>query len=199
MACDLLLVRALKSGSAFWAIQKTKIERKNLMTKILQLIVLTLVLAGAAFAQFLPAGTGRGAFSFSGSETTGDSFGMAAGSFGNTFALNGANDDYSSVLLTTAFTFDGPEDPVNGNSIVGGTWNAAIYRKGVYIGSIYGDVTTGNVMWTSSENKNIYAEFSVTGGNGDFAGFSSDSLPVYEGDTDVNNGDTRAVLKEFRF
>jgi hypothetical protein len=171
------------------------------MKNIIQLVVLTLILAGAAFAQIEePIEPITQGITFSGSETTGSRFNTKMDvPAGNTFALNGYNHQYSSILLTLSLDFDGPEDQANGNAIVGGTWNMAVYSKGGYVGSIFGDVTGGTVTWSGSGKKNTSAAFTVNGGTGDFDGYSNRIFPFYESETDLTNGNTDGFVTDLDF
>lgn len=182
------------------------------MKKIIQLVVLTLTLAGAAFAQFEPAEPIKDMISVSGNETSGGRFMSQINQvMGNSFVLNGYSREYSSMLLTISVDYDGPADYASGNTIVSGSWNLAIYSDGNYLGSIYGEVTNGFIKWSgvvaarnrslegTAEAKNTTANLKVIGGTGDFERYVSQGDVVYDGDTELSTGDTKSILRGIEF
>jgi hypothetical protein len=165
------------------------------MKRLIQLVVLTLALAGGAFAQFdEPIDPTLDTIRFSGNQTSEGRYVTAlVQTLSNNFVLNGSTSQYSSTLLTISFDYSGPEDQQNGNVVVGGTWNMALYSKGDYVGSIFGNVVSGNIVW-SGNSKNTTAILEATGGTGNFEGFKSRPDVSYEGNTDVDTSETRAGI-----
>lgn len=170
------------------------LSKRKIMKRIIQLVVLTLALAGGAFAQLEPIDPTLDTIRFSGSQTSDGRFVTELSqTLSNNFVLNGTTPQYSSTLLTISFDYNGPEDQQNGNVVVGGTWNMAVYSKGNYVGSIFGNVVSGNITW-SENSRNTSAYLEATGGTGQFEGFTSHADVFYEGDTNIDNGDTNAAV-----
>jgi hypothetical protein len=181
------------------------------MKNILQLIVLTLVLAAGVFAQ-LEQAEPMVFLNLNGSETSPGKFNEPMGqTTDNSFILDGTSGEYSSTLLTISFNYGGAADHENGNAIVGGTWSLALYTvEGGYRGSIFGDVQHGQITWAvgqestkpfgSAGSRNTAAWLVVTGTTGDF-----DPRPIagnevyFEATTDTSDAATIAVLKGLRF
>lgn len=171
------------------------------MKRLIQLVVLTLALAGGAFAQYDPIEPTLDTITirFSGSQTSeGKYVRELVQTVNNDFVLNGSTLEYSSTLLTISFDYNGPEDQQNGNVVVGGTWNMAVYSKGDYVGSIFGNVLSGNIVW-SETSRNTSAYLQATGGTGDFAGIRVQNDVSYNGNTDLGTGDTNAFIEHLKF
>lgn len=169
------------------------------MKRSIQLIVLTLALACGAFAQVEPIEPTLDTIRFSGSQTSdGKYVRELVQTLSNNFVLTGSTPEYSSTLLTISFDYNGPEDQQNGNVVIGGTWNMAVYSRGNYVGSIFGNVVSGNIVWSES-SKNTSAFLEATGGTGNFEGFTSHSDVFYEGDTDLDNTETNASIFNLNF
>ena len=182
------------------------------MKKIIQLIALTLTLAGAAFAQLQQIDTNPSeVITYTGNQTSDGKF--VAGlnqTMANSFVMNGYNRSYSSLLLTVSFDYAGEPDFESGNQVVGGTWNMGIYSNGTYVGSIFGDVLSGQVVWSVDQGRN--AKFfssggskvtegylKVNGGTGDFEGFTARYDAYIKAETNLETGVTETTLKDFVF
>jgi len=182
------------------------------MKKIIQLVALTLTLAGAAFAQLLPVDTiPTEVISYTGNQTGDGKFISELNqTTANSFVLNGYNSSYSSLLLTVSFDYAGEPNFESGNHVVGGTWNMGVYSNGTYIGSIFGEVLNGQVMWSvnrgrsaksfsSGGSKTTEAYLRVNGGTGDFEGFTARYDPYIKVETDMDTGVADTTLKDFVF
>jgi hypothetical protein len=174
------------------------------MKNIIKILVLTLTLAGAAFAQFETIEpVDVEAISFSGNQTNEGRFVDPLNQvMGNSFVLNGYNRSYTSLLLTVSFDSDGPADYQNGNVIVGGSWNLAVYSNGTYLGSIYGEVTKGTLKYmqtASGQSKNTSATLRVDGGTGDFERIEMRTEGRIDADTNLETGETISYMRDFVF
>jgi hypothetical protein len=182
------------------------------MKKIVQLVALTLTLAGAVIAQFEPIDTNLpDIITYTGNQTSDGKFvaGMNQ-TMANSFVMNGYNRTYSSLLLTVSFDYSGEADFENGNSIVGGTWNMAVYANGSYVGSIFGDVVNGQISWSVLQGrgakaltvegaKTTEAYLKVNGGTGEFEGFTARYDAYLRSETNLTTGETDSTLKDFAF
>lgn len=103
---------------------------------------------------------------------------------GNTFALNGADENISYHLTMSMDYSAANPDMVIGNRIVSGTWTVTVYKNDVYFGVMFGNISGGGIIWATNQNSNQYAEvpingdryteaqFTITGGLDGYAGQS---------------------------
>lgn len=88
---------------------------------------------------------------------------------GNTFVLSGG-DESVSVHLTISMNYtSATPDLVMGNKIVGGTWTLIVYKNDVYFGTLYGDVSGGEISWKTDGRDNFISrqtdvKFAIAGG-----------------------------------
>jgi hypothetical protein len=112
--------------------------------------------------------------------------------------------------MTISFDYDGTADFDNGNVVSGGKWNMAVYSDGVYVGSIYGEVSNGFVSWSVSQGRSAKsftvggtrtttAYLTIDGGTGEFEGVTARYDAHIRVDTDLSTGVTDTVVKDFVF
>lgn len=177
------------------------------MKNIIKIVALTLVLAGGVFAQIMPIDTTEEQFvAFSGNQTSDGKFVEAIDqTMGNSFVFNGYNRDHSSLLMTIGLDHNSQADFENGNVIVGGSWNLAVYTNGTYVGSIFGDVLDGRIKYLSGgkgrsvASKTAHATLRVNGGTGAYEGFSNSSFVRFDADIDLATGETRSTIVDLQF
>jgi len=176
------------------------------MKSVIQLVILILALAGGAFAQFEPGEpTSSEIYSFSGVQSSPGKYVLPLQQVtGNSFVLNGSSRSYSSLLLTISFDYAGEADPVNGNNIVGGSWNLSVYANGDYVGSVFGEVREGRISWYGPSGgkqrffgatRGTSAVLAVTGGTGNFEGQPLREDIYYKSSTNLDNEATETTVE----
>lgn len=147
------------------------------MKKLVYLTVLVFALAGSAFAQsaFDSNATDfiKSAINVGGVEITKGTYDNAENKFwSNTFALHGDNQEFSyhstismDYIYTKSATF---------SEISGGHWSLGVFKEGIYIGMVYGDIAGGFITWDVDKSGVPVSRFTtvkvrVLGGTGDFA------------------------------
>lgn len=81
--------------------------------------------------------------------------------------------------FTAVFDSAGPNpDPNGGNQIVRGSWTFVVYQKGVYQGTLYGEITTGYMEWKGTDTGMLFgsvrAELTIKGGTKGMSDVGSD-------------------------
>lgn len=92
--------------------------------------------------------------------------------YGNTFVLNSFGKAETRHLTVSLNYFNSLPNGGNGFAILGGTWSLVVIRDGQYVGTIYGDVKDGSIVFPQNENepsaKITTATLRITGGLGSF-------------------------------
>lgn len=92
---------------------------------------------------------------------------------GNTFVLT-SDDQTNAASITASFDLV-PADEPDAFKVVGGHWTVMVHEGGVYVGSIYGDVSDGRVRDIVDDStgiklqRTISATFRIVGGIGRYA------------------------------
>jgi hypothetical protein len=152
------------------------------MKKIAYTIALMLVLVGSAFAQRVQTNlTAQSDPGFAAEPSFSESLtGMEITSgfadlednvlWGNTLTMRGDTSD-----LTASINRDGVTPNIQyGNKVLGGTWTLTVYRGGEFRGMLFGEFTSGSILWKTNRAGNIIsediaAELLIKGGTGIYA------------------------------
>jgi hypothetical protein len=144
------------------------------MKLIFSTILLTTIFAFAAMAQRIDITPGTLAgreLPVSGTQTAP---GLSDGSTfrGNAFMFTSADERNNYAL---SVSIDYVENPFEANSFdaTGGSWTLTVFRGGVMIGTVYGDVVGGGINERLDENsalleRNVDVQFQAQGGTGEF-------------------------------
>lgn len=134
------------------------------MNRILMLLTLALILAGAAVGQspamkvrspgdrsdpiIVMFGPGVSLLGVQNNPGTYDFLNDKC--WGNTFVLNGSGEWFTSHLTVTMDYISGQPNPESGNMISYGTWSMTIYKEGAYFGTVFGEVASGDISWRTN-------------------------------------------------
>jgi len=103
----------------------------------------------------------------------------------NTYVLNGGLDQFTTHLtISLDYSID-PMDPSR-CVIAGGKWSMVVYDTNVYMGVIYGEISTGEIIYSVSEvptiakasaaSREMTAEFRIMGGTDEFADLTPEAM-----------------------
>lgn len=97
----------------------------------------------------------------------------------NSFVLNGTLDEFGPHLTVSMdYTVD-PMDP-NVFHIANGKWAFVLYDSGVYTGTLYGDISSGDITLPSGpgSTREITAQFNCLGGTDEFSDIQPGDLTL---------------------
>lgn len=103
---------------------------------------------------------------------------------GNRFVLTSGG-KANTTSLTVSFDA-APIDHRNSSKVVGGNWTLIIHKRGVYVGSIFGDIPEGRIddqidsLKGTSLQRAIHAPFRVKGGLGAYEKMLEEQTPSFE-------------------
>jgi hypothetical protein len=173
------------------------------MTKIAMMMVLAIsLMANAATAQTKIGNKIGNDFSaaviYTGLETSAGTLDPMSGfRYGNAFVLSGT-DEYDSRYLTVSINSG---DLGYGIGITGGMWSLVVIRDGVYLGTIYGEVMSGEIENITDKTGEIIGkrtrlELQAKGGTGNLD--TDETLNLHGGfdmKTDLSSKETNAIAK----
>ncbi len=169
------------------------------MTKIAMMMVLAIgLMASAATAQNKDGGGVSAAVVYTGLETSAGTLDPISGfSYGNTFVLSSTG-EYDSRHLTVSIN---SQEMFQGVGVTGGAWSLTVFRDGVYLGTIYGEVMSGDIEnITDKEDKVIGKRTRIilraTGGTGNLD--NDETLKLhgsFDMRTDSLSKETTAIAK----
>jgi hypothetical protein len=146
------------------------------MKKLIYLLSLIFVLTGSVLAQ-----TSDPVISYSGVQTTEGVLDKSNDKrWGNTFVVFATDEDrkLSSRQLTISLDYVGGDPNFeSGNDVVSGTWSLNIYIHGQHVGTIFGEVLGGKILWNVGggimqpdkiSSQQAIVELRVTGGLGKY-------------------------------
>ena len=154
------------------------------MKKLIYLLALTILLVGSIAAQsgqIQPMSSSElSNFELAGVQTAAGDYDKAQNAYlGNTFALNGANEKFS-TNLTISMDYTAPGLPAYSpdqmalsgpvmSEITRGTWSLTVYQDGAYYGTLYGDIRGGGISWQTGKSDIVVSRVSevklrITGG-----------------------------------
>lgn len=93
--------------------------------------------------------------------------------YGNTLVLNHFNEN-ETRCLTVSIDYSTPQFVPDSFIVMGGSWSLVVIRDGVYQGTIYGKVLSGNVLISSNKDGDPVQltdiNLQTSGGMGEFEG-----------------------------
>lgn len=115
--------------------------------------------------------------------------------YGNTFVL-ASTGEWDSRYLTVSINY---RNMFQGIGITGGAWSLAVFSEGSYLGTVYGDVISGDVLFVNTGNgkavtKQTRMSVQSTGGTGIFTGRKNQNINgSFDMATDLRTSNTEGV------
>ena len=145
---------------------------KTLTSVVAILILAAGVLTSVAMSQdkggvgFAPAGYYTGVESSAGTLEP-----ISGVTFGNTVVLNSFG-EWETYCLSVSLDYSTTQFVPNSFIATGGTWSLVVFREGVYFGTIYGTISSGNILVAENVNGDpiqlTQLQLRGTGGLGSF-------------------------------
>jgi hypothetical protein len=168
------------------------------------IFLLTAAMAVTAMAQLsdeIPTGLNNSEIELMGMQTNGGTVNGSQPNMveGNTFILSGADDQQDYALSVSLDYVQNEEQPTQ-FTVAGGSWTLSVFRDGSLVGTIYGDVTSGDISDAVNEEaqpvqRTVKAQIRILGGTNNYKGVQAEdeSSASLVSVTDVDGAQTKAT------
>lgn len=138
---------------------------KNQIIKMTMMTIGAVVLMTAAVSAQSPDYPAKGSIYDGVESSSGNQDPLSGFQYGNTFVLTSIGKVESRYLTVSVNS----QEMFKGVGVTGGAWSLAVFRDGAHVGTLYGDVVSGEIQQIIGKKvKQTRLELRATGGTGIF-------------------------------